>query len=280
MGQDQRLTDLGLPADSSLAAVERSLRGIEEQLNALAVMHVRGEELALALTTAAESAQRTELSEQLVVAQRLVDERRSDLTQHERTGETATSILEATRTAARLAVDERVQQIEPLVERIYARMDPHPVFTKVRLATSYTGGRGHIRPLVEDPSAGLTDRDPYTLFSSSQLNALAVSLFLGLNLGTHGASLRTVMLDDPLQSLDDVNLLGLIDTLRRTKAHRQLLISTHDPRLTQLVRRKLRPVGNDQRTRVYSFSDWDETGPKVAEEEVQAEPAEFRMAAA
>jgi hypothetical protein len=37
------------------------------------------------------------------------------------------------------------------------------------------------------------------------------------------------MLDDPLQSLDDVNLLGLVDTLRRTKALRQHRFDTRPP---------------------------------------------------
>jgi predicted ATPase len=107
-----------------------------------------------------------------------------------------------------------------------------------------------------------------------------VSLFLGLNLGTREAPLQAVMLDDPLQSLDDVNLLGLVDTLRRTKALRQLLVSTHDRRLANLLQRKLRPVGDDGHTRIFSFSDWGEEGPVVEVEEMQGEPTEFRVAAA
>jgi len=159
-------------------------------------------------------------------------------------------------------------------------MDPHPAFTDVSLSTSYRGGHGRVQPFVADPTAGLKEHDPYTLFSSSQLNALAVSLFLGLNLGTATAPLQVVMLDDPLQSLDDVNLLGLVDTLRRTKALRQLLVSTHERRLAHLIQRKLRPVGNDGRTRVLSFSDWSESGPVVETDEVRNEPEQFRVAAA
>jgi predicted ATPase len=159
-------------------------------------------------------------------------------------------------------------------------MDPHPAFTDISRATSYPGGHGRIKPLVADPTAGLKDRDPYTLFSSSQLNALAVSLFLGLNLGTREAPLEAVMLDDPLQSLDDVNLLGLVDTLRRTKALRQLVVSTHDRRFANLLQRKLRPVGNDGRTRIFSFSDWSDQGPIIEPDEIVSEPVQFRVAAA
>lgn len=88
------------------------------------------------------------------------------------------------------------------------------------------------------------------------------------------------MLDDPLQSLDDVNLLGLVDTLRRTKALRQLIVSTHDRRFTNLLQRKLRPVGDDGRTSVFEFSDWSESGPVVEPDEVRTEPTEFRVAVA
>jgi hypothetical protein len=50
--------------------------------------------------------------------------------------------------------------------------------------------------------------------SSSQLNVLAVSAFLALNPGVETLPLNAVALDDPLQSLDDVNLLSLIDLPR------------------------------------------------------------------
>lgn len=276
----RRLAELELDAQATPADLDKLVAKLSQRASAMSDFYSRGEAIALAVAGASEAAQRAELGEQLVSAEQIADERRRILSVHEEAGEAATTILEATRTASRELVDARVSRIEPLVARIYARMDPHPAFTDVSLGTSYKGGRGRIRPLVTDPSAGLKDRDPYTLFSSSQLNALAVSFFLGLNLGTREAPLQVVMLDDPLQSLDDVNLLGLVDTLRRTKALRQLIVSTHDRRFTNLLQRKLRPVGDDGRTCVYSFSDWSENGPVIETDEVRTEPVEFRVAAA
>jgi DNA repair exonuclease SbcCD ATPase subunit len=279
-GLAERLKEVGLGAEATPRELDQAVVELSRRAESMADLYSRGEQLALAVAGASEAAQRTELEEQLAAAEQVVDQRRNALAAHEEAGDAATTILDATRAASRELVDSRVRRIEPLVERIYARMDPHPAFTDVSLATSYPGGHGRIRPLVADPSAGLEDRDPYTLFSSSQLNALAVSLFLGLNLGTIEAPLQAVMLDDPLQSLDDVNLLGLVDALRRTKALRQLLVSTHDRRLANLLQRKLRPVGDDGNTRIFSFSDWSEEGPVVEVDEIQAEPAEFRVAAA
>lgn len=280
-GLQSRVKELQLPDSASHEDLEALATSETDRIEAMGDLYSRGEALALAVARASEVAQRAELEQQLRAAQEVVGERQGVLAIHEQAGETATAILEAGRVAAHEAVDSRVLQIEPLVERIYARMDPHPTFTEVHLATTYPRGHGRVRTLVTDPSAGLKDRDPYTLFSSSQLNALAVSLFLGLNLGTHDAPLRVAMLDDPLQSLDDVNLLGLVDTLRRTKALRQLLVSTHDRRLAQLLQRKLRPVGGDRKTSVLSFAGWTpDEGPTVEPSDVPAEPEEFRIAAA
>lgn len=94
-----------------------------------------------------------------------------------------------------------------------------------------------LRDAVGNVTAGLLQ-----VLSSSQMNALAVSIFLSLNLGTTALPLDMVVLDDPLQSLDDVNLLGVSDLLRRIKDRRQLFVSTHDVRFSHLLQRKLRPT--------------------------------------
>ncbi len=130
---------------------------------------------------------------------------------------------------------------------------------------------------VLDPSLNLTSRLPTAVMSSSQTNALAVSIFLTLNLGLPKLPLETAMLDDPLQSLDDVNLLGLIDLLRRTRARRQLIVSTHDKRFGQLLARKLRPIGDTERTIVIDLSDWGRDGPSVGFHEVGREIHPYRV---
>ncbi|CAN5532686.1 hypothetical protein BH24ACT24_BH24ACT24_00550 [soil metagenome] len=111
------------------------------------------------------------------------------------------------------------------------------------------------------------------------MNALAVSVFLALNLGVRTLPMQAVILDDPLQSLDDVNLLGLIDLLRRTKDQRQLLVSTHDERFGRLLARKLRPVQDEQRTRVIELSGWGPGGPVIREEDSARDPELLRIAA-
>jgi DNA repair exonuclease SbcCD ATPase subunit len=109
---------------------------------------------------------------------------------------------------------------------------------------------------------------------------LAVSVFLALNLAMPALPLDTVILDDPLQSLDDMNLLGLVDLLRRTRERRQVLISTHDPRLAGLLERKLRPVRSDQRTIVIDIQGWSREGPVITQRDVEHDRTPLRIAAA
>ena len=112
------------------------------------------------------------------------------------------------------------------------------------------------------------------------MNALAVAIFLSLNLGVPSVPIATAMLDDPLQSLDDVNLLGLIDLLRRLTDRRQLIISTHDERFGRLLERKLRPIAEDQRTRVIKFEGWGRGGPRVQQYDLERDPRTLRIVAA
>ena len=101
----------------------------------------------------------------------------------------------------------------------------------------------------------------------------------GLNLGIPTLPLRLAILDDPLQSLDDLNLLGLVDLLKRTREHRQLMISTHDVRFASLLERKLRPVDDFHRTIRVDLGGWTSEGPIVTQHDIARDPEPMRLAA-
>jgi len=134
--------------------------------------------------------------------------------------------------------------------------------------------------VVRDDSAGIDVTDPGRTLSTSQANALAVALFLAFNLGLRPALLDTLVLDDPLQSLDDVHLLGLVDLLRRVSPHRQMVITTHDASFASLLSRKLRPVSTGRRSVLARITQWDQRGPVVTVEEVLADPSPMKLVSA
>ena len=112
------------------------------------------------------------------------------------------------------------------------------------------------------------------------MNVLAVSVFLALNLGIPTLSLNVAILDDPLQSLDDLNLLGLIDLLKRMRERRQLMVSTPSSRFASLLERKLRPVSDSQRTILLELSGWGSEGARVVQRDIAPDVVPIRLAVA
>jgi DNA repair exonuclease SbcCD ATPase subunit len=164
---------------------------------------------------------------------------------------------------ARVEVTEqRFRAIQPLVADIFSRLDPHPAFKTIEFELDTYYRRGTTTPFVRDVVENVR-ADPLVIFSTSQANIAALSYFLAMGWTTGERSMPFVLLDDPLQSMDDVNVLGFSDLCRHVRASRQLLISTHERRLSGLLERKLAPRGEDTRTLVLEFVGWDRSGPTV-----------------
>ncbi|GAB2612567.1 AAA family ATPase [Novilysobacter erysipheiresistens] len=239
----------------------------------------RGERFALQLSRMGDAASINELASEIAtLKQKLVVEQR-DLTDRTRTGDRAQIIIETLRESASDVVAERIQNLQPLLTDMYGRVDVHPAFQAVKFLTSVVRGRGRLTTVVSDPQSAVESDAPETVLSSSQLNALAVCTFLSLNMGLEKPPLDAIMLDDPLQSLDDINLLGLIDLLRQAKETRQLFVSTHDARFGSLLGRKLRPNSVHQRTVLITLDGWGRAGPSVDHREIHADPAPMRLKA-
>jgi DNA repair exonuclease SbcCD ATPase subunit len=240
-------------------------------------LYASGEKLALALSRLSEQLQRSKLEQDLVALQRTHDDQNKLYESYSAVRQTATSIIDALREVGAEAVGTQINHIEPLLDRVYSRIDSHPAFTRTALLSRYSQGKGRMDVLIEDPVGNIKRQDPAGILSSSQLNALAVSLFLSFNLAVSSLPIEMAILDDPLQSLDDVNLLGLVDVLRRARGKRQLLISTHDERFSQLLRRKLRPTEGSQKTKVFTLQSWTRNGPSVISSEVPSQSQRYSL---
>lgn len=279
---EKRLTELGIElkvsvelTPSVLAATMATNRRIDD----IAAAQKTGEELALRLSQAGDQATIQELQREIETTRVKLKQEDIELEQRAATGEQAQRVIEALREAGSRVVTERVKEIEPLLSDIYSRIDVHPAFRAVSFLTSVVRGRGQLAAVVSDPLSEVKCASPAMVLSSSQMNALAVCTFLSLNLGVSTPPLESAILDDPLQSLDDINLLGLIDLLRRTKDQRQLFVSTHDIRFGNLLARKLRPKSSEQRTVVIELNGWSRKGPIVTARDVHCDLAPYRLMA-
>jgi hypothetical protein len=169
---------------------------------------------------------------------------------------------------ARVAVtNQRFEAVQPLVADIYRRLDPHPVFKDFEFELDTYYRRGTTTPVVRDEVTGVS-ADPLLVFSTSQANIAALSYFLAMGWSAGSGALPFILLDDPVQSMDDVNVLGFADLSRHLRQDRQLIISTHERRFANLLERKLAPRSEIETTKVIQFVAWDRGGPVVERREL------------
>jgi DNA repair exonuclease SbcCD ATPase subunit len=257
-----RLSDLGID-DVSAAGdlLNERVDRLSGQVQQVADLLARGERLTLAVVRLGEERQKSELINQRADLEQRIAVLRADLDAQDKTHVLAGKIIEGLRRASLEITAKQVETLGPLLQLIYSRIDPHPTFKVTQVATDLRQGKGLLRAGISDPELDQAMHEVGPLLSSSQLNSFAVSLFLALNLGIQSLRLNLSILDDPLQSLDAINLLGLVDVLRRLRERRQVLVSTHDDQLFGLLQRKLRPVAEGERLIILKFERWTKDGP-------------------
>ena len=272
---------INFPEDKNTArAIESALEENSITLEMLAEVRSRGEAVALSLARTGQISRQAEVEREAHALRRDLSRIRDELKVRQATGELASKMISGLRDASSDLVQGELERLEPLLQRIYATADPHPEFRMVKLLSRMYRGSGRVHAEVEDLLHDHRSEAPGAFLSSSQMNVLAVSVFLALNLGITTLPLSVAILDDPLQSLDDLNLLGLIDLLKRMRETRQLMVSTHDSRFASLLERKLRPVSGGQRTIVVELSGWSSEGSSVDQRNVAPDLAPIRIAAA
>lgn len=164
----------------------------------------------------------------------------------------------------RIALNERasgIQQVllerkiksNPLVLWIYQKINPHPLFQEFEIVNL---GRKGTNIISKANSNIYLDH----IFNSAQVNVLALSLFLGISLSQRQNRLRQIYMDDPIQSMDDLNILAYIDLIRSIydiEDTPNLILSSHDHNFTRLLGLKLR----NKKYKLFNFTGYGENGP-------------------
>ncbi len=174
--------------------------------------------------------------------------------------------------AARLdVVRRRLDALTPIAQDVYSRMDAHPTFTDIALVSEMFRAAGTTTARVRDERADI-EADPMLVFSAAQANITAISYLVALNWAA-GGRVPMLLMDDPIQAMDDINVLGFADLCRHLRRERQLIVSTHERRFADLIERKLAPRRAQDRALVLEFTGWDRSGPQVKLREVPDETA-------
>jgi len=145
-------------------------------------------------------------------------------------------------------------------------MIPCPyLFEKVTLNYEETGIRLGLRYRGQEKDAG----EPRFFLSSAQANVLALSIFLSLAGKQNWSKLETILLDDPVQHLDDLDAVAFLDNLRAMALggfgpKKQIIVTTCDKNLYLLMIRKFRLLEkNGLQFTAISMIDKGSSGPEI-----------------
>jgi hypothetical protein len=157
-------------------------------------------------------------------------------------------------------------QHQKFISAIYKRINPHPLYSDVEFNFNKNSRGSDILNISCINTESSESVNPAFTFSSAQVNVVAVSIFLGMALRQQCSNLRTIMLDDPIQNMDDLNVIAFIDILRNYldtdnnfQTKKQIIISTHDQDFYKIMMKKFRFI----KKKAFEFIGYSEIGPMV-----------------
>ncbi|MFC5626222.1 MULTISPECIES: AAA family ATPase [Algoriphagus] len=132
---------------------------------------------------------------------------------------------------------------QDLINDLYEKIDPHPTYRKIRFLCDFKDDKPKLNVCV----VGDTGEEmliPNLYFSTAQLNILSLSIFLAKALNVtdkSGKYVDCIFIDDPIQSMDSINILSTIDLLRSLVHNnkKQIILSTHDENFHNLLQKKI-----------------------------------------
>lgn len=157
----------------------------------------------------------------------------------EKAVENARQIDAAGKTVANQILTEQFDTVMPLLKELYRRLRPHADWGeiesdfggKVRGSLNFTVGDGH---------------NPQFLFSSGQRRAAGLAFLLAIHLSRPWSKWRSLLMDDPVQHIDDYRSLNLVEVLGAIRrSGRQVIVAVEDPALADLLCRRLRSANDD-----------------------------------
>lgn len=128
-----------------------------------------------------------------------------------------------------------------------------------RIMQSYQGGLGVLIKESDDDNqeteneSGLSsirfispsrpDHDIIYTLSSGQLSAVIISFTLALNKIYSNDTFKCIFIDDPVQTMDELNIASFVELMRNEFEDRQIILSTHEDTFSRYVRYKYSKYG-------------------------------------
>jgi DNA repair exonuclease SbcCD ATPase subunit len=125
---------------------------------------------------------------------------------------------------------------------VFERLNGHPLFGALRIEPDEKAKTVTFR--VETSAAqneSPSDIPPRSYLSDAQLNIVALSVFLSIALYQTWSKCKIIVIDDPVQQMDDLNAASFIDLIRQLSVYhgRQFVITTCNNQFYRLALSKL-----------------------------------------
>jgi exonuclease SbcC len=137
-------------------------------------------------------------------------------------------------------LDQRVRNFffEDLINDLYRKIDPHPDFKSVEFKAVFDSDSPRLDVFVRTGNEE-NALIPNLYFSTAQINILSLCIFLASALNSK--EYDCIFIDDPIQSMDSINVLSTIDLLRSIAVNtgKQIILSTHDENFHNLLKKKI-----------------------------------------
>ena len=162
----------------------------------------------------------------------------------EKAVESARQIDATGKTVANQMLEEQFDTAMPLLKELYRRLRPHPDWLEIE---ADFGGR--VRASLNFVVGGAGN--PQFLFSSGQRRAAGLAFLLAIHLSRTWCRWNSLVLDDPVQHIDDYRALNLAEgpaSIRRTG--RQVVVAVEDAALADVLCRRLRSAVGDSGRRI------------------------------
>ena len=148
------------------------------------------------------------------------------------------ALFDGVRRAAGEALTLRLERILPLITELYARLRPHPSFETIEYKM-----RGELRKYL---TFRVGDNiNPQFVYSSGQRRATGLAFLVSVNLSIAWSRWQSLLLDDPVQHIDDFRSIHLAELLGHlVNEDRQIICAVEDSALADLICRKM-PVRSE-----------------------------------
>jgi chromosome segregation protein len=163
-----------------------------------------------------------------------VDRMSAKLAEAQQACELARQIDTGAKAVANQILTEQFDTGMPLLKELYRRLRPHVDWTeiesdfggRVRASLNFTVGEGH---------------NVQFLFSSGQRRAAGLAFLLAIHLSRRWCKWQSLLLDDPVQHIDDFRALNLVEVLAAIRrSGRQIVVAVEAAALADLLCRRLR----------------------------------------